>query len=216
MIEILLYTSIVLVLSGYGLYFLLIFIGRMNNVGECNGFDVTKDIISEYNSINVIENRGYFTVYNIKRKVIKIASACYYGNHVSSLSLSLMEAGISIVDNNKNKYIDMLRNIFSNLKILYIFPLVAMFINGSSFNINDAKIGIILILCFSCISYIILDIKTMAYNFICDNIRNIDSINEKNKIKIVSFMNRFLLCDKMIFFGELLMIVRLLFIMFNL
>ena len=60
------------------------------------------------------------------------------------------------------------------------------------------------------------NLKTMAYNFICDNIRNIDSINEKNKIKIVSFMNRFLLCDKLIFFGELLMIVRLLFIMFNL
>lgn len=213
MLEILLYVSIILILGGYGLYFLLIFICRIKNIGECNGFDVTKDIISEYNSINVIENRGYFTIYNIKRKVIKIASTSYYGNDLSSLCLSLMEAGISIVDNGKNKYIDILRGIFSNLKILYIFPLIGLFINNSSFNVNDAKVSIIFMLFFTFISYVILDIKDLAYNFVKDNIDKIKDIDKGNKRSIISFMNKLILCDKLLYFGELLMVVRLFFIM---
>ena len=215
MIEILLYVSIGLVLGGYVLYFLLIFIGRMKNIDGSNGFDVTKDIISEYNSINVIENRGYFTIYNIKRKVIKIASSSYYGDDLSSLCLSLMEAGISIVDNKKNKYIDLLRVFFSNLKIIYIFPLFALFISNFSFNVNDAKVSIIFILFFAFISYIILDIKENAYSFINDNIDKIKDIRKEKRDVIVSFMEKMLLCDKLIYFGELLMAVRLVFIMFD-
>ena len=149
--EIFLYTSIGLVLGGYILYFLLIFIGRMKNLGEYTGFDITKDIISEYDSINVIENRGYFTIYNIKRKVIKIATNCYYGKDLSSLSISLIEAGLSVVDNRENKYINVFRGIFSNLKILYIFPLIGLFISNSSFNMSDAKVGVVFLLFLSVI-----------------------------------------------------------------
>ena len=213
MLEILLYVSIILVLGAYVLYFLLIFIGRMKNIDGCNGFDVTKDIISEYNSINVIENRGYFTIYNIKRKVIKIASTSYYGNDLSSLCLSLIEAGISIVDNKKNKYIDVLRSIVSNLKILYIFPLISLFISNSSFNVNDAKVSIIFMLFFVFISYVNLEIKDLSYNFVNDNIDKIKDLKKENVEKIISFIKKMLLCDRLIYFGELLMIVRLVFIM---
>ena len=53
---------------------LMIIIGRSKIVSKSDGFDVTKDIISEYNSINIIESSGYFTVYNIKRKSVRIQS----------------------------------------------------------------------------------------------------------------------------------------------
>ena len=215
MSEIFLYTSVGLVLGGYILYFLLIFIGRMRSGGECNGFDVTKDIISEYDSINVIENRGYFTIYNIKIRVIKIATSSYYGKDLSSLSISLMEAGLSVVDNNKNKYIDLFRVIFSNLKILYIFPLIGIFISNSSFNVSDAKVGVIFMLLFSFISYILLDIKSEAYEFVSKNIDKINDIKNGDRIKIISFMNKLLLCEKIIYFGGLLMVVRMVFLMFD-
>ena len=105
MLDIILYISSGMILFAYLGYFLLILINRNKIVSNSDGFDVTKDIISEYNSINIIETTGYFTVYNIKRKVIKLASKCYYGKDLSSMSLALNEAGISIVDNNKNKYL---------------------------------------------------------------------------------------------------------------
>lgn len=215
MSEIFLYTSMILVLGGYVLYFLLIFIGRMKDVGKCTGFDVTKDIISEYDSINVIENRGYFTIYNIKRRVIKIASSNYYGRDLSSISISLMEAGISIVDNNKNKYINLFRIVFSNLKILYVLPLIGLFISNSSFNVSDARISIIFMLVFAFISYILLEVKGYACEFVNKNIVKIRDISKDNEFKIINFMDKLLFCDKIIYFGELLMVVRMVLMMFD-
>ena len=215
MIELLLYISIGFVFFGYILYFILILIGKNKIVSKCDGFDATKDIISEYNMINVIENNSYFTIYNIRRKVIKLSSQCYYGKDLSSISLSLMEAGVSIVDSNKNKYIDFLRILFSNLKLLYIFPIIALFVSNSSFNINDAKVGIFLLLIFSFISYIVLEIKGYACYFVNENLSKIKDISKENRNKIISFMNKLLFCDKIIYFGELIMIIRLVFIMFE-
>lgn len=208
MLNILLYVSSGLIILSFIGYFIMIMIGRNKVVTKGDGFDVTKDIISEYNSINVIESRSYFTIYNIKREVIKLATKCYYGNDLSSISLSLIEAGISVVDNNKNKYIDILRNIFSNLKILYIFPIIAIFINNSSFNISDAKVSMVFIALFSVISYIVIDIKSQACIWINNNLKRIKDISKDNCLKINNFINRMIWLDKFIFFGELIMIIR--------
>lgn len=213
MIEILLYVSSGLIILGYVLYLFIILIGRSKIVSDSDGFDVTKDIISEYDSINIIENNGYFTVYNIKRKVIKLATKCYYGKDISSVSLALTEAGISVVDNKKNKYIDIFRVIFNNLKLLYIFPLIALFINNSSFSVNDAKVSIFIGLVLSFISYILIEIKNESIDWVSNNLKRIKNINKDNRNKIISFMNRLILFDKFIYFGELIMVIRLVLIM---
>ena len=213
MIEILLYISSGLIIFGYIIYLFLIFIGRNKIVSDSDGFDVTKDIISEYNSINIIENNGYFTVYNIKRKVIKLATKCYYGKDISSISLALTEAGISVVDNKKNKYIDFFRVIFNNLKLLYIFPLVALFINNSSFNVSDAKVSIFIGLLLSFVSYILIEIKSDGIYWVSNNLKKIKNVNKVNRDKVISFMNRLILFDKFIYFGELVMVIRLVLIM---
>lgn len=213
---ILLYSSNGIVILGFILYFLLIIVGSRKNVSKDSGFDITKDIISEYNSINVIETKSYFSIYNIKRRVIKLSSRCYYGRDLSSISLSLIEAGISIVDNNKNKYIDLFRNVFSNLKMLYVFGLVSIFINNSSFNVSDAKVSMIFMLIFILISYILLDIKSDGCNYISNKLEKIKDMSVDNVDKVISFMNKFLWCDKLIYYGEVLMVVRMVLIMFEL
>ena len=213
MIEILLYVSSGLIILGYVLYLFIVLIGRSKIVSDSDGFDVTKDIISEYDSINIIENNGYFTVYNIKRKVIKLATKCYYGKDISSVSLALTEAGISVVDNKKNKYIDVFRVIFNNLKLLYIFPLIALFINNSSFSVNDAKVSIFIGLVLSFISYILIEIKNESIDWVSNNLKKIKNINKDNRNKIINFMNRLILFDKFIYFGELIMVIRLVLIM---
>ena len=208
MSEILLYLSCGFILFAFLGYIFMVIVERNTIVTKSNGFDTTKDILSEYNSINIIENRGYFTVYNIKRKVIKIASKCYYGNSISDISLPLIEAGISVVDDNKNKFINIVRVVFSNLKWLYIFPIIAIFINYSTYNISDAKVSILFIALFIIISYMMIDLKTMAYSWINDNLGKIKSINKENRNKIINFVNRVIFFDKIIFFGYLIMIIR--------
>lgn len=213
--NILLYVSSGLIIVAFIGYLIMIMIGRNKIVSKVDGFDVTKDIVSEYNSINVIESKSYFTIYNIKRMVIKLDTKCYYGKDLSSICLSLIEAGISIVDNNKNKYIDIFRNIFSNLKILYIFPIIGLFINNSSFNISDAKVSIIFIFLFSVISYILINMKNQAFDWIKDNLKKIKGIDKDNRNKIVSFINNLILLDNFIFYGEFIMIMRLVFIILD-
>ena len=208
MIELLLYITNGLIIFSYLFYFLMLIINNKKNISDCTGFDISKDMISEYNSINIIENKGYFTVYNIRRKVIKLATNCYYGTSISSISTSLIESGISVIDNNKNKFINLFRKIFPNLKLIYIFPILSVVINSLSYNISDAKSSMIFIILFSIISYMYTNIKDEVVLWINNNMSNIKSINKEDSFKIISFIKKINLLDKIIFISQLLMIVR--------
>ena len=214
MVNMLLYVSVGLIMFSYIGYVLMILFSN-DKVTDSNGFDITKDMISEYDRINIIESKGYFSVYNIKRKVIKLSTKCYYGNTLGNVSLSLIEAGISILDNEKNKYIDLFRKIFNNLKILYLFPIIAIFITGATYSISDAKISIVLIMFFCVISYILYDIKSFVCFWICNNIKKVEGINKNNDSKIRSFVNKLLWVDKGILLGELIMFARCILIIFK-
>ena len=54
------YVSTFLIFFSYICYSIMIFIGNKYKVSKDNGFDASKDIISEYNSINVIEERTQY------------------------------------------------------------------------------------------------------------------------------------------------------------
>lgn len=211
MINILLYVSIILIVISYIIYFLKLIIVN-NKIIDGNGFDLTKEMLFEYNAINVIESKNYFSVYNIKRKVIKLSTKSYYGCGVGDISLALIEAGISIVDDRKNKYIDIFRKTCNNLKILYILPIIMVFMNNITYNLNDAKVSIIFNILFSIVSYMLYDIKSNAYVLIKDNMIKIKDINNYNKDKILNYINGILWLDKLIFIGELIMILRCVFI----
>lgn len=200
--------SNLLIIVSFVLYFVLIFVGKKIKVSNSTGFDITKDIISEYNSINIIESKNYFSVYNIKRKVIKLSNFCYYGKSISAIVLSLVEAGISFVDNNKNKYIDVFRKIFNNIKLLYIFPIFAIIINYVTYTVGDVKVSMGFMIIFAFISYIAVDIKSEVCEWIKDKIISVKDISEYNALKIVKMLEIFLWIDRFIFFGELIIIIR--------
>ena len=212
MVNILMYMANCFIIFGFVSYFIMIIVNRSKKITNSDGFNVTKDILHEYDSINIVENTGIFTIYNIKRKVIKIASKCYYGKSISDIGIPLMEAGISAIDDKKNKYINIFRNIISNLKYLYILPIIAIGINSITYNIGDARIGIVLLAIFSIISYMLIDIKSNASLWIASNIRIIKNIDVS---KIMKFINNIILFDKLIFLGELIMIIRFAAILMN-
>ena len=204
----LMYISSFLIIFAYVGYFVMIFIGNRDKVSKDNGFDVSKDILSCYNNINIILSKGYFSFYNIRRKVIKLASFCYEGRSLSAICLSLLEVGVSAIDNIKNKYIDMARKIISNVKILYLLPIVSILINGCTYSIGDVRFGMVFIVLFAFISYMMIDIKNQANEWVYNNINKVNGINKENCFRIGNFMNKILWLDKFILFGELLIIIR--------
>ena len=195
------YISNGLIILAFIAYIILILINRKIKTNN-DGFNTTKDILNEYDSINIIETKSIITTYNIKRKVIKLSSKCYYGNSVSDIGISLMEAGISVVDNGKNKFISLIKMMVSNLKCLYVLPLLAFIFNNLSLSILDAKVGIFILLIFSIVNYMLINIKGDAISWINKKLKI------KEKLNVNKFLNKILLFDKLIFFGELVMIIK--------
>lgn len=203
------------ILGGY-LCYILIVLGNRNKISEESSFNIIKDLIHNYNSINVILNEDIFTIYNIKRRVIKLSNKCYYGRSLSDVGISLIEAGISVIDNNKDREINFFRRFFSNLKWLYVIPLVVIFIISE---INTTEDGVILgFLIFISIyfMYMFINIKNKAYNWIVMNIDRIKQINKKDQMKVINFINKMMLCDKFIFWGELVGFLKVVMILLNL
>lgn len=204
--DILLHLGSSLIIIGFVYYFILIFINRNKEISKDSSFDYSKNISSEYNTINIIESKSKISYYNLKRHVIKLSNSIYSKKDASSIGISLFEVGISIIDNKKNKFLNIIKKIISNIKLLYILPIISIVINYSSYNLNDAKTSIIIISLFLIIMYFIIDIKTKAYNEICDSVE---------EDKIIKFMNQVILIDKMIFLGELSIIIRMITILLN-
>ena len=215
MVEYLKYITNGLIILALVSYILIVVLNRKKKITDSTGFDITKDILSDYDHINIIENKSIFTVYNIKRRVIKLASKCYYGNTISDIGISLIEAGISAIDNYKNKFINFFRSIIPNLKLLYVLPILAIGINMITYNVSDAKVSIIFILLFSLIEYLLIEIKSNALMWTDKNIKKIKEINKNNKDRVMTFINNIILIDKVIFIAELLIIIRCVAIILN-
>ncbi len=207
--QVLFYSISGLVIFSYLLYLLIILFGRSKKISDdINGFDGVKDIIQEYERINIIEGNNNFTSYNIKRKVIKLAKNDYYGYDVSALSLGMIQAGISVNDNNKNKFINGCRKIIPSLRLLDLLGLISLIINYISVTINDAKIGIVILVIVMIIHYLYFGILCSSLEFIDKNIKKIKNIKKDSKEKIINFINRYMLCHKIQVMAEVIIVIR--------
>lgn len=209
------YLSNGLIILAFAIYILLFLVNQKKSITTSDGFNITKDILNEYESINIIENKGYFTIYNIKRRVIKIASSNYYGNTLSNIVIPLIESGISAIDNHKNKYLNFFRNLIPNLKCLYLLAIIAIMINSMTYNYSDAKVSIIMIGIFSIIQYLYISIKEESTNWLRLNIKKIKEIKKENQTSIINYINKIILLDKLILIGEFIMIIRYVAIIIN-
>ena len=212
MINNLMYVANGLILAGYIGYILLVLVNRKNKIDKVDGFNITKDILNEYDSINIIENTGIFTVYNIRRKVIKIASKAYYGNSVSDISLPLIESGISVIDNGKNKFINFFKNLIPNLKLIYILPILLVKLSIIQGGTTDAKAMIVFTVICIIIGYQLISIKNEVLDWINKKLKKNKNIDNN---KITNFISKVILLDKFIFFGELVIIIRCVAILLN-
>lgn len=209
MIEILKYISSGLIIISLICYLLNILINKSKKISDDDGFNITKDIIQEYDMINIIENTGIISYYNLRRGVIKLSSKSYYGSDLSHICIGLMEAGVSVIDKKGNKLIDIFKTIVSNLKILYIFPIITVIVNFITYTKGDAKIGLILVIISTLVIYMINSILINANDWVCNNIKKVKSVDNNGKDKIISYLNNIVNLNKIIFLGELISIITM-------
>ena len=74
MIDILRIISTILIVTPFIYYLLDIIINKNKKISEYDGFNITKDIIHEYDMINIILDKGIVSYYNLRRGVIKLPS----------------------------------------------------------------------------------------------------------------------------------------------
>lgn len=209
MIDILRIISTILIVTPFIYYLLDIIINKNKKISEYDGFNITKDIIHEYDMINIILDKGIVSYYNLKRGVIKLSNKCYYGSDLCHICMGLMEAGISVIDKIGNKYINIFKNIIYNLKILYIFPLITVIINYISYTKGDAKIGLIVVVISTVVVYMINNIVIEASGWVCNNINKVNNIVEDEKKMISNYFGKIVNLNKIIFWGELVSIIML-------
>lgn len=207
MLEILKYISSGLIIASFICYLFNILINKSKRISEDDGFNITKDIIQEYDMINIILDKGIVSYYNLRRGIIKLSSKSYYGSDLSHISIGLIEAGVSVIDKNGNKFINILKKIVSNLKILYIFSIITVIINFITYTKDDAMIGIILVLVSTLVIYMINNILISANDWVCNNIKKVKNINQDGKDKIVNYLASIVNLNRIIFIGELMSIV---------
>lgn len=203
---ILLYVSSFIILFSFIIYLFLIFLSK-KEISNVPGLDITSEMLNDFSGINVVLNKGKFTYYDIKRKVIKLNSNCYYGKNLDDIAISLIEAGFFVNHRRGNKIIDLFRKVIPTLKLLYILPIIAILINFLTYNSFDSVISLMFLLVFAVVGYILIDIKTWVLDFYSKK----SSLNKK----IVEFIRYVLYLDWLILIGELVMIFRFIFILLN-
>lgn len=211
MLNALLYLSTGLIFFAYLGYFLLIYINN-KKISDQSGLDILTEVLSEYNGINVILSKGFFSYYNLQRKIIKLTPKCYYGNTVSDFSIALIEAGFFISDKIGNKFMELCRKVIPTLKLFYLLPIIAIVISNSIYNSGDSFFGIILLFLFIFIAFLLIDLKNQNCSWVIKNI-NINSKKINNVNKIITFIKNTIILEWMIIIGEAIMIVRFLLLM---
>lgn len=203
--EILMYISTGMIIFAYIFYLLLVIFNRRKKISSISGFDVSKDVLDEYGRINIILGNKYFSFYNSRRGVIKLSNNDYYGSDLSSISLSLIQSGISTC---KGTFIDYFKKIFASLKVIELFGFISIILNHISTSVGDAKIGIFVVGIIILIRYFYMDILCDSYNFVMLKIKKIKEIDKINKEKILSFIDKVILCNRVLFIGELIILIR--------
>ena len=200
--NILLIILVCLVSSSYLILLINWITNKNNKIDNYNGFDIAKEITSNYDEINIVSCNGLFSFYDVKRNVIRLNNKNYDGNSFIDISIGAMLAGISLVNSdNRNKFI------FKRVRVISLASLIMMFLSFLVNSIGDARI--MMIITFVCLLYLF-----MRYQMVSGAVSLIECNMDKNIYsKIKSIVMGYVNFYKISFISLLVVLVRLVVIM---
>ena len=158
--------SIIIIIISY-LKIILIYLKSKNKrIENITGFDLAKEITSNYDEINIVESKEInISKYNLKRKIIRLTSKNYEDNNLFTLTITSSLAGYSLANINKDKYLQLLSNIFKNIDYLSKSSILTLIISIMTKNIGDAKIGLFILSIILIYQYLLIQINTVSNEY---------------------------------------------------
>lgn len=212
--NLLLLISIIITVISY-LRILIIYAKSKNEkINNLTGFDLAKEITSNYNEINIVESKEInISKYNLKRRIIRLTNKNYESNDIFTLGITSCLSGYSLANINKDKYLQLLANIFPNIDYLNKTSILIIIISVLTTNAGDAKIGVILLGIILIYQYLIIQINTASNEYTKQEIKKI--VSKKYLSKIETILNSFLSLHTVNFIITLILILREILIIMN-
>ena len=212
--KVLLLISIILILVSYTRIILMYF--KTKNIKSKNftGFDIAKEITSNYNEINIVESKEInISKYNLKRKIIRLTNKNYEENNLFTLAITSCLSGYSLLNINKDKYLQLLSNILPNIDYIGKTAILTLIISIMTNTIGDAKIGVVLLIIILAYQYILILINTSSHEYTKEELKKIVSKKELSNINEV--LKSFLALHTLSFITTLILILREILIIMN-
>lgn len=206
--NILLLISLILILIAY-LRIILNYLTLKNiKIKNITGFDLAKELTSNYDEINIVEAKDkIISKYNLKRNVIRLTEKDYSNNDIFTLNKSSLLSGYSLLNINKDKYLNTLKSILPNMDYLNISAPIALLISLFTNTKGDAKIAIILLLIILIYQYIINTININSKEETKSQLTKI--LKKEDYTKLEKIQNTYLSLNKISFITTLILLLRI-------
>lgn len=211
----LLLISIILISISYLRIILTYFKTKKINITNINGFDLAKELTSNYDEINIVESKEInISKFNLKRRIIKLTNKDYNSNNIFDLSKVTFLSGYSLLTLNKDKNILVLSKILSSIDYLNKSSLLALLISILTRTAGDAKIAIILLLIIILIyQYLINEINIASKD---ETIKPLKKLLTKESYNIIlNIEDAYLSLNKISFITTLILLLRQVLIIIN-
>ena len=181
---------------------------KNNHIEKYSSFDLSKELTSNYDEINIIESKEiYLSKYNLKRRVIKLTPKTYNATDYYNLSISGILSGYSLININKDKYLRTLSYIFKNINYLTKSIILSLIISIFTNTIGDAKFSLILLSIITIYEYFLVNINESAKNNIKEELKKV--IKKEEYQSITKIINTLIQANTIFFITNLILILRL-------
>lgn len=212
-ILLLLFSMIIIIIS-YTKIILIYLTTKNKRIETLTGFDLAKEITSNYDEINIIESKKItISKYNLKRRVIRLTPQNYQSNNIYTLAISTCLSGYSLANINKDKYLQMISNILPNIDYLNKSSLLTLVISLFTNTIGDAKIGIFLLGIILIYQYFLIQINNASNQYTKESLKKV--IPKKELPELEKVLNIFLSLHTISFIINLILILREVLIIMN-
>ena len=207
LINSLLLISILLVLIAY-INIILKFIKTKNiNIDNLTGFDLAKELTSNYDEINIVESSDIsISKYSLKRRVIRLTNKDYNSNDINTLAKISLLSGYSLINLNKEKNIEYLSKMFKSIDYLNKSPILSLIISALAQSKGDAKIALILLIIIATYQYLINEINITSKEETTNKLKYL--LKDNNYSLLESIQNSYLSLNKISFITTLILILR--------
>lgn len=206
--------SIILITFSYLKIILIYYQTKNIRLDTTNGFDLAKELTSNYNDINIVESKEInISKYNLRRKIIRLIPEDYSSNDIFTLSKIALLSGYSLLNLNQDKNVTAISKIIPNITYLNYSAIISILVSILSNTIGDTKISIIILLLITVYQYLINEINISSKEQVSKSLKKI--VKEKNYLYIEKVQHSFLSSNKISFISTLILILRAVIIILN-